>query len=675
MRSLADNQKNNSMLSIQLILLAVILLGFSGLPGYLFSSRSMTGQRLASCLMLLGSVAGFGGIAVSFKQADLPALSVPWFLPWGQFAVTVDAVSIVFLMPVFLVPALGSIYGLRYWKQSEHPENGRSLAFFYGLLAGSMALVVIAHDAVLFLIAWETMAVSAFFAATAENDNPEVCRAGWIYLIATHVGTLCLIAMFALWKHTTGSLVLTSAQGISTKLAGTIFVLSFIGFGFKAGIMPLHVWLPGAHANAPSHVSAIMSGVMLKMGVYGIIRMTALLPVTADWWGVTALTAGAVTGVAGIAFAIGQSDIKRILAYSSIENIGIIMIGLGLALLGRSQNQPIWVILGLGGSLLHIWNHSLFKSLLFLNAGAIIHACHTRNIDRMGGLAKQMPLTMILFVIGAVAICALPPLNGFASEWLIYSGLFNAIGLNGAAGFPAAAITAVPLAMTGALAVACFVKLFGAVFLGAPRDERGNHQYQPPASMVIPMAVLALGCSCIGLFPMIASTSLDNAVKTWALLPGHTAPITTAAPLKWMTVMGLVFIVFVGIIVLALKKLMQTKIASKAGTWDCGYARPTARIQYTGSSLGQMLVGLFAFILWPKTTRPSTGRLFPDTAHFKSMVPDTFLDRLVMPLFGILGKYLPMLRVLQRGQTHLYVLYILVIVIFLLIFSSIGVSR
>ena len=296
-------------------------------------------------------------------------------------------------------------------------------------------------------------------------------------------------------------------------------MLALIGFGFKAGLMPLHVWLPGAHANAPSHVSAVMSGVMLKMGVYGIVRMTALLPVTAVWWGGTLLAVGAITGVAGIAFAIGQHDLKRLLAYSSIENIGIIAMGLGLALLGRSQNRPDWVMLGLGGALLHVWNHGLFKSLLFFNAGAIIHAAHTRDMDRMGGLAKRMPRAMALFVVGAVAICALPPLNGFASEWLLYIGLFRTLGLGGEPGFPAAAMAAVSLAMIGALAVACFVKLFGTVFLGSPRGETADHAHDPSASMMIPMIVLAAGCVCIGLFPMIATGLLENAVRTWATLP------------------------------------------------------------------------------------------------------------------------------------------------------------
>jgi len=660
------------MLSVWMILTAIAVLGFSGLPACLLSSRWAAGQRLAAVLMFVGSAIGLGGAAAAFYNAP-PILCLSWFLPFGQFIIKIDAVSIVFLVPVFLVPAFGSMYGLRYWKQSEHPENGRRLVFFYGLLAGSMAMVTVAHDAVLFLIAWEIMAISAYFAATAEDDNPDVCRAGWVYLIATHVGTLCLIAMFVLWRHTTDSFTLMSVHGIPADTASTIFILALIGFGFKAGIMPLHIWLPGAHANAPSHVSAVMSGVMLKMGVYGIVRVTSLLDVTAVWWGSTVLILGAVTGVIGIAFAIGQNDIKRMLAYSSIENIGIIMIGLGLAMLGRAKEQPQWIILGLGGAVLHVWNHSLFKSLLFFNAGAVIHASHTRDIDKMGGLGKLMPRTMVLFAVGAVAICALPPLNGFASEWLIYSGLFNTLGLNGSQGFPAAAIAALPLAMIGALAVACFVKMFGTVFLGMPRCQSAAHACEPPVSMLIPTAVMAVGCICIGLMPMITTGMLNNAVRVWASLPVQTVFVETAAPLEWITVMGVVLAAVIGVIVLVLKRLPRSKVVGRAGTWDCGYARPTARIQYTGSSFVQMLVNLFTFVLWPKTDRPSIRGIFPADAHFKQAVPDTVLDRLILPVFRISGQYLPMLRILQQGQTHFYVLYILIIVIILLICGTIGV--
>jgi len=409
------------------------------------------------------------------------------------------------------------------------------------------------------------------------------------------------------------------------------------------------------------------------MGVYGIVRMTALLPDPADWWGGTVMIIGAVTGVAGIAFAIAQNDIKRMLAYSSIENIGIILIGLGLALLGRSQNQPLWIVLGLGGSLLHVWNHSLFKSLLFFSAGALIHAAHTRNIDQMGGLAKQMPRVMLLCLVGAVAICALPPLNGFVSEWLIYSGLFHTLGFGGEPGFPAAAIAVVPLAMIGALAVACFVKLFAAVFLGTPRSQSAGHACDPSVIMIIPMAVMALGCLGIGLFPLPAAGVIDRAVKVWAPFSEPAVSLAAAAPLKWIPNMNFDLILLIALIVLALKMLMRKKVVSRAGTWDCGYARPLTRAQYTGSSFGQTLVSLFGFILWPKTHWPSIRGLFSPNANFKNLVPDTVLDRLLLPPVHLASRYLSSFRILQQGQTHFYVLYILITVILLLICGTMGV--
>jgi hydrogenase-4 component B len=591
-------------------------------------------------------------------------------LPWGQFSVTIDSLSAIFLAPVFIVPALGSIYGLGYWKQSEHSENSRQLGLSYGLLAGSMALVAIARDSVLFLIAWEVMAMAAYFAASVDDDNPDVRQAGWVYLVATHIGTLCLIAMFALWHQATGSFALMPIHIIPQNIAGILFVLTLIGFGFKAGLMPLHLWLPGAHANAPSHVSAVMSGVMLKMGVYGIVRMTALMPVPAAWWGGVMLAVGAITGVAGIAFAIGQHDLKRALAYSSIENIGIIALGLGLALLGRFQGRLDWVLLGLGGALLHVWNHSLFKSLLFFNAGAIIHATNTRNMNLLGGLAKMMPRVMALFAVGAVAISALPPLNGFASEWLLYVGLFRTMGFGLDPGLPWAAISAVALSMIGALAVACFVKMFGTIFLGSPRCTLSDHAHDPSASMLAPMAFLSAGCAFLGLFPAIATPLLENAVRTWAGSLESTTTIAMIAPLNWITAFGLMLIVLVGVIVVTLKTLLRSKEVVNTGTWDCGYAQPTSRMQYTGSSFGQSLVIFFRCILLPKKHCPAVIDIFPRSAHFKSDVPDTVLDRLIMPLFLIAERYLPRFHVLQQGQTYLYVLYILIMVVVLLVWGG-----
>lgn len=653
------------------LLPAIALLALSGLPGCLLSPRSAAGQRVATALMVLGSVWGLCSVAVALGTSQAPSLSLAWGFQQSRFAVEIDPISAVFLIPVFVVPALGSIYGLGYWKQADHPANGQRLGLFYGLLAGAMALVVIARDGMLFLVAWEMMALAAYFAATAEDDKPEVRRAGWIYLIATHIGTLCLLSMFALWRHVTGSFALTAGHAFPAEVGTALFVLALIGFGFKAGLMPLHVWLPGAHANAPSHVSAVMSGVMLKMGIYGIVRMTTLVSVGASWWGPALLAIGAFSSVAGIAFAIGQRDLKRILAYSSIENIGIITMGLGLALLGRSLNHPAWCVLGLGGALLHVWNHSLFKSLLFLNAGAVIHVADTREIDQMGGLAKRVPQVMALFVVGAVAICALPPLNGFVSEWLLYLGLFRTVGFGSETGAPAAALAAVALALTGALAVACFVKVLGTVFLGVPRRPEMAPAHKPGPAMLAPMLILACGCIGVGLFPLYIMALLDAAVQTWAPAMAPLA-IATVLPLKALTTMGVALVGLVTVIALGMTILLRAKSLRKGLTWDCGYARPTSRMQYTGSSLGDSIVNLTSFLVWPKVFRSVLLGLFPRSSAFNRLVPDTVLDRLVTPLLQVVGRTLPRLRVIQQGQVHVYVLYILIVMIVLLIVGNIG---
>ena len=662
------------MLCVWLVLGAIALLGTSGLPACVFALRSSVGQRVTTSLVVVGSVLGLSGLGLGLGAQSVPSLFIPWFLPWGAFSIAVDPLSLFFLAPVFVISALGAIYGLGYWKQSEHPDNGRRLGLLYGVLAGSMALVVIARDGILFLIAWELMAMAAYFAAIVEERNPEVRRAGWVYLIATHVGTLCLIAMFALWSRATGSFALDRVPELSAAVGGTIFVLSLIGFGFKAGLMPLHVWLPGAHANAPSHVSAVMSGVMLKMGIYGIVRMTAILPTPAGWWGGVLLTVGAITGVAGIAFAIGQQDIKRLLAYSSIENIGIIAMGLGLALLGRSQGHPDWIVLGMGAALLHVWNHALFKSLLFMIAGAVIHAAGTREMDLLGGLAKRMPRSAVLFTVGAVAICALPPLNGFVGEWLLYLGLFRTLGIGAAgAALPVASVASIALAIIGALAVACFVKVLGTVFLGSPRSDAAAHAHDPQSSMMMPMTVLAVGCLALGLAPILAVPLLQSAAQGWAGASIATLPsIAALAPLGWISVMGLAILGLSVLIGVAGKLLVRSRASGEAGTWDCGYARPTARMQYTGSSFGQFLVNLFAFITWPQRQEPQAMDTLAQKTTFRSMMPDTVLDRLVTPVFGVAGRYLPMVRIFQQGQTQVYTLYVVITVIILFIWGAIG---
>ena len=663
---------------LQLILLAIAILGSSGVPALFCARRALGGQRIAAMLMLLGSALGVTGAAWALADPTPVIWALPGAPALGQLTIGLDALSAFFLMPVFVVPALGALYGLGYWRQAAHPTNGRRLGLAYGMLAAAMALVVIARNGVLFLIAWEIMALAAFFASTAEDREPDVRAAGWVYLIATHAGTLCLLALFTLWQRAGGAFAwgpFDPHTPPTPALATALFLLSLAGFGFKAGIMPLHIWLPGAHANAPSHVSAVMSGVMLKMGVYGVVRTAGWLPMPQGWWGGLLLGLGAASAVLGIAFAVGQRDIKRMLAYSSIENIGIITIGLGLALSGRFLGRTDMVMLGLGGALLHVWNHSLFKGLLFLNAGAVIHATGTRDIEHLGGLAKRMPATAGLFLLGATAICALPPLNGFASEWLIYLGCFRSLAPDaGAPGWPLAALGIVVLAMAGALAAACFCRAFGVVFLGSPRSDATSAAHDPAPSLLLPMLLLAAGCLAIGLMPLLLAPVLKRAVCAWcvpeeALRPVVMPFIPSLYAIGLLAVAGLILALAVGWL-LHVRSRTQPRVLTD--TWGCGYTGASPRVQYTGASFGQGVMTLFAWALRPVTRHPGIHAPFPRTRAFSIHLPDTALERLVLPLFNLTARLLLRLRFLQQGRLHIYVFYFPAVVLILLLLGKWG---
>jgi hydrogenase-4 component B len=439
-----------------------------------------------------------------------------------------------------------------------------------------------------------------------------------------------------------------------------MFALALAGFGLKAGVMPLHVWLPGAHAAAPSHVSALMSGVIIKMGIYGIVRFTAILPHQRPEWGAIVLGLGIVSGILGVAYAIGQHDLKRLLAYHSIENIGIILMGVGLALLGRTVGRPDWVVLGLAGALLHVWNHALFKALLFLSAGSVVHATHTREIDHLGGIARRMPATSLCFLVGAVAICGLPPLNGFVSELLIYLGLFRTVSVPD--GPALAGVFAVPaLALIGALAAACFVKVYAAVFLGTARSEHGRHAREAGPAMLGPMVGIVACCLVIGLFPGRVAPALAIGVDAWS--PGVVAAgglLEDIAPLGWVGVAGLALLGGLLIITVCLRWTVRRHPVGAGTTWACGYATPTERMQYTSSSFAQMIVRLFACALLPRVRRPDAGQLaiFPGKSEFHTDVPDAVLDRGVLPAFRVGARLAGWLHVVQQGSVQAYLLYI-----------------
>jgi hydrogenase-4 component B len=654
------------------ILLGIAVVAVSGVPGLFLGRRSAVGQWLAAALILAGNALGLAGVGVFWVAGDGPPVALPAPVAGAELAVAVDGLSAAFLVPVFLVSLLGSVYGLGYWKQAEHPDNGRKLRLFYGLLTAGMALLLVARGGILFLFGWECMALAAFFLVTTEDDKPEARAAGWLYLAATHTASLCLFALFALLRYLNpqGSFSFepVNEDALTPGLEAAVFVLALAGFGLKAGLMPLHVWLPSSHAAAPSHVSAIMSGVIIKMGVYGLLRVTSLFPHPPVYWGATVLALGGVSGVLGVAFALGQHDVKRLLAYHSIENVGIIVMGVGLALLGRKLGRDDWVVLGLAGALLHVWNHALFKALLFLGAGSVIHAVRTREVDQLGGLARAMPWTSLCFLVGAVAICGLPPLNGFVSEFLVYLGLFGTVQDGDRPTFIAAAFGAPVLALIGALALACFVKVYGAVFLGSPRSERAGHAHESGPSILVPMGVLAGCCFFIGLFPWLVAPALGQAVGTWAPeLPDPAGRLTELAPLGWVSVLGVALLAALGLGWLVLRTRLRPGLVAAGPTWGCGYAAPTPRMQYTSSSFADLLVGLFGWALRPKEHRPKITGLFPAKTAFHGEVQDPVLDEAVLPAVRSAAGLFSWFRVFQQGSIQLYLLYVFLALLALLL--------
>lgn len=644
---------------------AVLLTSLAGVPG-LFCRREGAGaERLACLLTLAGCACGLVAVALSLShRVELP-LNFRWSVPGGCLALGLDPLSAIFLLPLFLVAATGSVYGLRYWPQQEHPANGRKLRLFYGLISGAMILLFSARNGILFLMAWEVMALAGFFLITTEDHKDEVRWAGFVYLIATHTGTLALFGLFALLGQYAGSLNFPAAGALPAAGSSLVFLFGLFGFGMKAGLMPLHIWLPGAHAAAPSHASALLSGVMIKTGIYGLVRLTSFFAEIPFWWGWTVLALGAVSGVMGVALALAQHDIKRLLAYHSVENIGIIALGLGLALLGRSYQLPELTALALAGSLLHVANHGLFKSLLFLSAGSVIHAVGTREIDRYGGLLKRQPWTGVLFLGGSVAISGLPPFNGFVSEWLIYLGAFQTVD-TAAPVVSVAALTAPALALIGGLALACFVKVFGITFLGEPRCEAAAQAHEAPSSMVFPMAVLLVACVWIGLLPTTLTPLLGAAVADWGGDAAAALSLEILDPLVWVSLGGWLLLGLLAVVGFWLYRRSR-QAPRDASTWGCGYRFPEPRMQYTAGSFADSLVRLFQFGLWNERQGGRVSGLFPSAAEFYSHTPDVVLDRLLSPLFrAAAGLFCRVRAIVQNGVIAIYLIYVALAVMALL---------
>jgi hydrogenase-4 component B len=649
---------------------AAALAALSGLPGLLLWRRPALGQRLSAGALCLAAALGLAA-AASVLAGGVPFVArVEWHQPHASLALRLDALSALFLVPVLLVPALGSIYGLAYWPQARLGWRAVRLQLWYGLITASMAVVLLADNAMLFLFAWEVMAICGFFLVLADPERKDAQRAAWVYLVAAHVGTFAIFAFFSIVGSARGTFDFAGWQHLRSTgaAAAWLWVLALVGFGLKAGLVPLHFWLPGAHAAAPSHVSALMSGVLLKTGVYGILRSTGFFDPPPVSWGLALLALGVASGVLGVAFALAQHDLKRLLAYHSVENIGIIVMGAGLALVGRARAEPALVLLGFGGAALHVVNHALFKSLLFLGAGSVQHATGTRDIERLGGLGRAMPWTAGLFLVGAAAISGLPPLNGFVSEWLVVVGSVRALELPAGDRAAFAVVAAPALGLVGALAAACFVKVQGTVFLGQPRTAEAMGAHESPRAMLVPMGVLAVACVVVGAVPVLLLPALARGAAAWSGMPlsALAGPAATAgASAAGVSGVAFVLLALVGLLVLVRHRL-RVEAAPRVDTWGCGYAYPTARMAYTGSSFAQILNQGFRWVLLPRVRFQPPRGPFPTSARFSTEPREAVLDLTILPWVRSYGQAASRVRAMLGGKIHFYALLVLATLVFIL---------
>ena len=619
--------------------------------------------RLADGMFRSLVLAGCGLAAVPAVRvltgAPLPPVSFSTTLPGGPWHYSLDALSAWFTLLLCIVGAGTVAYGVTYLARERAHRSIRAPHAFFALLVAAMAGVFAARAVVPFLLAWEVMALSAYFLIVFEHDRPGVGGAGMVYLVLTHAGTLALLGMFLAWGRSAPDLSFAHLTPDAARAVGggvPILLLALFGFGVKAGMFPFHFWLPAAHAAAPSHVSALLSGVMIKTGVYGLFRVLSLLGAPPPWWAWTILLLGLASAMLGLLWALAQRDLKRALAYSSVDNVGVILLGLGLGALGNAYQKPALAVLGFAGALLHTLNHALFKSLLFLSAGAVARSTGTREIDRLGGLARAMPRTAVAFLLGSMAIVGLPALNGFIGEWTLIRGFLAAGGSTGP--LRLSGLGAAALGLIGALTLACFVRLGTAVFLGAARDDGARPTGDAPGGIGAGLALLGAACLAIGLLPVLAMTPV---LRVAALLSASPVAVSLSpyggfAP--WaMTALVLGLLVLAALVWIVRQGAGRGEQVRSSGTWACAYAIPTSRMQYTAESFSAPLRSAFSRAL-PHAGEPALGGA-PDR-------DDLVLRGIAAPAWERIRRLGAELRLIQQGRVTTYLQYIIGTVVLLL---------
>jgi hydrogenase-4 component B len=579
--------------------------------------------------------------------------------PLEEVPLVLDGLAAFFAIIIASMGFAATVYSTGYLK--PYAKKGRTVGAHYlqmSLLMSFMLLVTVIQNALAFLIAWEIMSLSSFFLVAFENEKKEVFDAALHYLVAMHVGVVFLISAFILLSIKSGGLVFSGFTVIfknDPHLASLLFIFFFIGFGTKAGFFPFHVWLPKAHPAAPGHISGIMSAVMIKTGIYGILRILTLMETPPRGVGYFVLSISLVSAVLGILYAMAQRDTKRFLAYSSIENIGIMGMGMGIGMLGLSYGNPGMTLLGFGGCLIHLLNHSIVKSLLFFSAGAVYHGTHERNMEKMGGLIHRMPYTALFSMIGSAAVCGLPPLNGFIGKFLLYLGmikgvqasnpLLNAVGILGLAG----------LAFVGAAAILAFSKMVGIVFLGTPRENLIIREKES-FPMLLPMGLLAVIALLIGLFPY----SVFILVEKPLLALSGSGITSDVLPLSLTGKISLAFALFIGMTIglfFLRRFLLKGRTVSKAVTWGCGYTAPNPRMQYSASSFARTFMLLYKPLTRMTFSIEEPESIFPRKGKLETHIPDIVEKYIIKPVLRGIDGFVKLFNRVQGGATQQYILY------------------
>jgi hydrogenase-4 component B len=629
----------------------------------LFSARVPRVLRtLAMPLFGLAGLVALGAGLAALLDGGVSIAQLPLGLPWLPWMVRLDALSGFFLCVIGVVSFAVGVYGRSYVRGFEHGRDPLPpLGGFAGLFLAGMLLVVLADDAFLFMVAWELMSLSSYFLVAFHHDQAANRRAAFLYLLMAHIGGLSILLGFGVLASFGGGFAFDAMRGAELPFgwASVAFVLAFAGFGMKAGLVPLHVWLPEAHPVAPSHISALMSAVMLKVAVYGFIRVVFDLVGQFHWqWGVTVLVIGSISALLGVLYALMQHDLKRLLAYHSVENIGIIFIGLGMALLFLAADHVLLGTVAFVAALYHTINHALFKGLLFLGAGAIQHSANERDLEKMGGLLRRMPWTGLFFLIGCISISALPPFNGFVSEWLTFQAALQAWQLDSGVLRSLVAIAAAMLALTGALAAACFVKVYGVAFLGRARSRHVRRARPVPLSMLAGQGVLALPCLLLGVLPT-TFIGLLNAVPQQVL--GHGLAQATAHGWMWLTPVSpqtasygapLVAVALFVALALGLWLLGRgIRRVRRCDAWDCGFAPPGPGMQYTATAFAQPIRRVFGllFHIEEAVEQQDDGRL---RHHLR--VSDRAWGIFYLPVTRVVENAARQVARLQSGNVRIY---------------------